>query len=118
MKDVLTITNIFYVILSCLSILVVKIIIPLLQQKYSKEKIDNTMKIVDILVKSAEQIYNQSGQGDLRKKYVLEKLKEQGISISEVELDNMIEASVLEINKWKKELKKESVINVINKVEN
>lgn len=34
------------------------------------------------------------------------RLNEQGIKISEKELDDMIEASVLELNRWKQEINK------------
>ncbi|SUB74361.1 phage holin, LLH family [Peptoniphilus indolicus] len=117
MKDVLTITNIFYVILSCLSILIVKIIIPLLKQKYGKEKINNALEVVKIAVNAAEQIYNKRGQGDLKKEYVIQYLKDKGIKIKDDELDAMIEACVLELNKWKKEVEAQPIINVVSKSE-
>lgn len=34
------------------------------------------------------------------------RLNEQGIKLSEKELDDMIEASVLELNRWKAEISK------------
>lgn len=34
------------------------------------------------------------------------RLNEQGIKLSEKELDDMIEASVLELNRWKQEISK------------
>lgn len=34
------------------------------------------------------------------------RLNEQGIKLSEKELDDMIEASVLELNRWKMEISK------------
>ena len=98
--------NIFYVILSIVSVLITGVLIPLLKQKYGKEKVTSVLEAVDIAVKAAEQIYKKSGQGQLKKQYVLMRLNEQGIKISEKELDDMIEASVLELNRWKEELKK------------
>jgi len=98
--------NIFYVILSIVSVLITGVLVPLLKQKYGKEKIVNVMEVVDIAVKAAEQIYTQTGQGQLKKQYVLMRLNEQGIKISEKELDDMIEASVLELNRWKMEISK------------
>ena len=90
--------NIFYVILSIVSVLITGVLIPLLKQKYGKEKIVNVMEAVDIAVKAAEQIYTKTGQGQLKKQYVLMRLNEQGIKLSEKELDDMIEASVLITN--------------------
>lgn len=102
----MTINNIFYVILSLVSVIVTGIIIPLVKQKYGREKVISVMEAVDIAVKAAEQIYTKTGQGQLKKQYVLMRLNEQGIKISEKELDDMIEAAVLELNGWKKEISK------------
>lgn len=102
----MTINNIFYVILSLVSVIVTGIIIPLGKQKYGREKVLSVMEAVDIAVKAAEQIYTKTGQGQLKKQYVLMRLNEQGIKISEKELDDMIEASVLELNRWKQEISK------------
>lgn len=99
-------SNIFYVVLSVVSVLITGVLVPLLKQKYGKEKIVNVMEAVDIAVKAAEQIYTKTGQGQLKKQYVLMRLNEQGIKISEKELDDMIEASVLELNRWKMEISK------------
>ncbi|MDU5925446.1 MAG: phage holin, LLH family [Finegoldia magna] len=102
----MTINNIFYVILSLVSVIVTGIIIPLVKQKYGREKVISVMEAVDIAVKAAEQIYTKSGQGQLKKQYVLMRLNEQGIKISEKELDDMVEASVLELNRGKQEISK------------
>lgn len=105
--------NVFYVILSIVSVLITGVLVPLLKQKYGRDKITNVMDAVDLAVKAAEQIYTKTGQGQLKKQYVLMRLNEQGIKISEKELDDMIEASVLELNRWKEEVKT-PVVNVIN----
>ena len=99
-------SNIFYVVLSIVSVLITGVLVPLLKQKYGKEKIVSVMETVDIAVKAAEQIYTKTGQGQLKKQYVLMRLNEQGIKLSEKELDDMIEASVLELNRWKLEISK------------
>ena len=98
--------NIFYVILSIVSVLITGVLISLLKQKYGRDKITSVIEAVDIAVKAAEQIYTKTGQGQLKKQYVLMRLNEQGIKISEKELDDMIEASVLELNRWKLEISK------------
>ena len=99
-------SNIFYVVLSIVSVLITGVLVPLLKQKYGKEKIVNVMEAVDIAVKAAEQIYKETGQGNLKKQYVLMRLNEQGFKVTEKELDDMIEASVLELNRWKMEISK------------
>lgn len=102
------------VVIGILSIIVTGVLIPLIRKKTSAENIANTMALVEIAVKAAEQIYNQSGQGALKKKYVVNYLNEKGIKVSEADLNNMIEATVLELNKWKKELEARPIVNVIN----
>lgn len=102
----MTVNNIFYVVLSIVSVLVTGVLVPLLKQKYGKEKVLSVMEAVDIAVKAAEQIYKETGQGNLKKQYVLMRLNEQGFKVTEKELDDMIEASVLELNRWKQEISK------------
>ena len=103
---IMTANNIFYVVLSIVSVLVTGVLVPLLKQKYGKEKVLSVMEAVDIAVKAAEQIYKETGQGNLKKQYVLMRLNEQGFKVTEKELDDMIEASVLELNRWKMEISK------------
>lgn len=102
----MTANNIFYVVLSIVSVLVTGVLVPLLKQKYGKEKVLSVIEAVDIAVKAAEQIYKETGQGNLKKQYVLMRLNEQGFKVTEKELDDMIEASVLELNRWKQEISK------------
>lgn len=98
--------DIFYVVLGIISILVSGVLVPYLKRKGLQVKTNNALEAVEIAVKAAEQIYNQFGQGQLKKEYVLRRLSEQGIKLSEKELDDMIEASVLELNRWKEALNK------------
>lgn len=102
----MTANNIFYVVLSIVSVLVTGVLVPVLKQKYGKEKVLSVMDAVDIAVKAAEQIYKDNKQGNLKKQYVLMRLNEQGFKVTEKELDDMIEASVLELNRWKQEINK------------
>ncbi len=50
-----------------------------------------------IAVSAAEQIYNGSGRGPEKKAYVLEWLKQRGITVDEAKLDAMIESAVYEL---------------------
>lgn len=102
----MTANNIFYVVLSIVSVLITGVLVPLLKQKYGREKVLSVMEAVNIAVKAAEQIYKEAGQGDLKKKYVLMRLNEWGFKVTEKELDDMRRASVLELNRWKKEINK------------
>lgn len=112
----MNINNIFYVVLSIVSVLVTGVLIPYLRQKNLQNKADNILSAVEIAVKAAEQIYRESGQGNLKKMYVIQYLKDKGVKLTEDELDAMIESAVLELNRWKKEIEKNPpVVKVIEK---
>lgn len=68
-------------------------------------------KIVETCVNAAEQIYKELKGNDKLEKVkenIVAMLNEQGLTISELEMDMLIEAAVAEMNK---QLKKESVSN-------
>lgn len=100
----MNVTNLFFALLATVSFVMVGVVIPYLKQKTKGANLANTLAMVEIAVKAAEQIYSYAGQGAIKKKYVLQYLKDRGISLQEEELDAMIEATVQEINRWKKEL--------------
>ena len=53
---------------------------------------------VKIAVSAAEQIYTGSGRGEEKKEYVINWLREHGITVDEAKLDALIEAAVYELN--------------------
>lgn len=57
---------------------------------------DNVIKWVKIAVNAAEQIYNESGQGKEKFKYVSEWIS-QKFNISKKDLKNIIESAVFEM---------------------
>lgn len=65
---------------------------------------DEKRNIVKICVQATEQIFKEL-HGDMKKDkaidMICDMLHEKGITISEVELDTLIEAAVQEINKYK-----------------
>ena len=99
--------NILQVILALLSIIVTGILIPLIKTKVKKEDLEKAIIITDIAVKAAEQIFKESGQGPIKKKYVIEYLKKSGLDLSDDEINTLIEATVKELNLWQAELVKE-----------
>lgn len=101
----MTIDNIFYVVLSIVSILITGVLIPLLTKKYGREKLQDTMAIIEIAVKSAEQIYNYVGSGKDKKEYVINFVRARGIKVSDEQLDAMIEATVKELNLWQEQIR-------------
>ena len=98
--------KIIEVVLSIVSIVVTGILIPLIKTKVSKDKLEKAMTITEIAVKAAEQIYKESGQGPIKKKYVRDYLKKSKLKLTDAEIDALIEAAVKELNLWQEEISK------------
>ena len=99
--------NILQVVLAIVSIVVTGILIPLIKTKISKTDLEKALVITDIAVKAAEQIYKESGKGQIKKKYVIDYLKKSGLNLSDEEINALIEAAVKELNLWQDEIRKE-----------
>lgn len=99
--------NILQVVLAIVSIVVTGILIPLIKTKISKTDLEKALVITDIAVKAAEQIFRESGQGPIKKKYVIDYLRKSGLDLSDEEINALIEATVKELNLWQAELVKE-----------
>lgn len=80
------------------------IIIPLVKKKVNSEDLQMAISIIGLLVATAEQLGDIIGDGSSKKQWVLEKLDDYNIKISEDEADVLIEAAVYELNSWKNEL--------------
>ena len=91
-------TQIIGIIISLIATIITVFVIPLLKKKLSTENMNNLTTWINIGVKAAEQILG-SGEGIAKKQYVLNFLKTKGFSIDSEEVDNMIEAAVLELTK-------------------
>src|SRR5690554_2699856 len=92
------------VIIPILGAIVTYILIPLIKEKTTKEQRDNIYFWVRVAVGAAEQIYQEKGQGKLKKEYVLEFLISKGINITIEELDTLIESAVAELNMAKEQI--------------
>lgn len=86
------------VVIPILSILITTFLVPYIREKTSKEQRETALILVQAAVMAAEQIFNQKGQGQEKKIFVLNFLKDRGLKITEAELDVLIEASVKELN--------------------
>ena len=73
-------------------------VIPWLKRKVSAEKLAEVSEWVKIAVAAAEQIYNGPGRGEEKKEYVINWLREHGITVDDAKLDALIEAAVYELN--------------------
>lgn len=76
-------------------------LIRFVKNKVGEEKFKDISKWVQIAVNAAEQIYNESGMGEVKKEYVLEFLKKRGITMDIDSIDALIESEVYKLNSSK-----------------
>jgi len=93
--------QIFMLLISLLGVILTGLVVPWLKIKIGKEKMSQVQMWVNIAVAAAEQIFSVPGAGAQKKIYVIEFLKTKGITITEQELDALIEAAVYELNRAK-----------------
>jgi len=86
------------VIIPILGAIITYILVPYFKTITTKQQRDNIYFWVRIAVQAAEMIYQEKGQGKLKKEYVVEFLISKGINITFEELDVLIEAAVKELN--------------------
>ena len=95
-------TPILIALLMLVAVLIICYLIPWVKTKTTAQQRDNIYFWVKMACSAAEQLY-KSGEGQKKKQYVLEFLHSKELTVDEDELDKMIEAVVLEINKeWQK----------------
>ena len=99
--------NVMYQILSLvltiIGLVVTYYVVPILRRKVSDEKLSIIEMWVNIAVAAAEQmkVAGLLPDGQEKKDFVLKFIKDKGITITDKELDALIEAAVFEINKAK-----------------
>lgn len=104
-------TTLIYTVLTAI-LGFIGIAIKSLLERFVNDKLKQ--KIVETCVNAAEQIYKDLKGNDKLEKVkenIVAMLNENGLTISELEMDMLIEAAVAEMNK---QLKKERVENVEN----
>ena len=98
-------------IMVIISIGISRYLIPFLIEKYSAQKVSNTYEKVMMAVKAAQKIYQESGQGALRKEYVLDYLNNTlKLKIDIKELDVLIESAVKTLDLLEAELKRQTEV--------
>lgn len=86
-------------VISLIGVILTGLVVPLIKTKINKDKLTVVEMWVNVAVAAAEQIFSAPAQGASKKMYVIEFLKSKGITITEQELDVLIEAAVFELNK-------------------
>lgn len=92
-------SQILSVIISVLGLLLTYYIVPYLKNKTGTEKMNHMILWVKAAVAAAEMIYPDIKSGEKKKEYVMEFLKSKGVTITDQELDALIEAVVYELNR-------------------
>ena len=93
-------TQIIVAVLSLMLSLVSAFLIPYIKEKVTAEQFATIKLWVKVAVQAAEMLYVGSGRGEEKKKYVVEFLN--GFTLNTEEIDNLIEAAVLELKQENK----------------
>lgn len=91
-------------VITIISALVTGILIPYIRSKTTAEQRQHALTLAKYAVMAAEQIFKESGQGEKKKKFVINYLAEQGIKLTIYDLNVLIESAVKELNVWQNEL--------------
>ena len=105
------ITPIIEAVIALAGVVVSCVLIPYIKSKTTTEQQKEINAWVKIAVSAAEQIYVGSGRGEEKKAYVINWLREHGITVDAAKLDALIEAAVYELTNG------EGLIIVEDKVE-
>ena len=87
-------TPIVNAIITLAGLLLTTFLIPYIQLKVSTEKLTQVKKWASVGVKAAEMIYQESGMGDVKKKYVRKFLESKGYKLDIETVDALIESTV------------------------
>ena len=99
--------TVFTGVLMVFSAVVLYFIIPYINSKVAAEDMAFILKIIDIAVRAAEQMYQATGVGEFKKEKVIEFIRDNyDINITDEELSILIESAVKELNLWQAELNK------------
>lgn len=91
------ITPIIEAVIALAGVVVSCVLIPYIKSKTTTEQQKEINAWVKIAVSAAEQIYVGSGRGEEKKAYVIQWLRDHGITVDESKLDALIESAVYEL---------------------
>lgn len=94
-------------IIPILGAILVYVLVPLFKARTTAEERQDIYFYIELAVKAAEQIFNYKHAGKEKKQFVIDKIMDKGLKVSEQDLDLMIESAVQEINKAKEVLSEE-----------
>ena len=92
------VTSVVEAVLALVGAIITCVLVPYIKSKTTAGQQKEINAWVKIAVSAAEQIYKGQGRGEEKKAYVLEWLRERGVTVDEARLDAMIEAAVYELS--------------------
>lgn len=95
----MNITPVLEALLALAAAVITVFVVPYIKSRTTAEQQANINKWTQTAVAAAEQIFSGTGMGEKKKAYVLEFLKQKGITVDEAALDAMIEAAVYALKK-------------------
>lgn len=93
------ITPLCMAVMALASVVITVYLVPWIRSKTTKEQRESINTWVKIAVQAAEQLFAGSGRGEEKKAYVVDFLTRKNLKIDMAELDKLIEATVLAVNK-------------------
>ena len=91
------ITPVIHAVTVLLAAIITTFVVPYIKSKTTAAQQNQINAWVKIAVSAAEQIYNGPGRGEDKKKYVVEWLRQHGVTVDADKLDAMIEAAVYDL---------------------
>lgn len=91
------ITPVMEAVAALLAAIITAVVIPYIKTKTTTDQQRQINTWVQIAVSAAEQIYAGPGRGEDKKKYVVEWLRQHGVTVDADKLDAMIEAAVYDL---------------------
>ena len=95
--------NILKIVIAVATTLISVYVIPLLKEKLQEAKYARLLEMVEVAVRAAEQTIKGSGMGAVKKEQVIEFVSDwmfaHGISITQDQLSQLIEATVFNMNR-------------------
>ena len=92
------ITTIIEAAAALVAAVITAVVIPYIKSRTTAQQQAEINAWVKIAVTAAEQIYRGSGRGEEKKEYVINWLREHGMTVDESKLDALIEAAVYDLN--------------------
>ncbi len=92
-------TQVIIALIGLISIIITSCVVPYLKSRLTVSQYQSLVGWAKIAVEAAEKMFNESGTGDAKKKYVKTFLTEKGFDLNDTEVDVVIESAVLELQR-------------------